>query len=361
MLPTLRLRNRVLALLQDDGAELTSLAAAPAGGLSEIESSNREAVYEHSYDRARQLSLLGNGTGGDITIATFSGVLSRALTAWSDGASFFRWIEYPINTTGEPRHRIPGKDFISYPPDDTEPTAIRWITGDAPSGTNNIRIGYNDLHVYLHPPDGLVVATVGTTGATTYTYRVAAVDATGETLACPSVSITTGNAALSGANYNTVTWIPIYGAVSYYVYRTAGGASQGRIGTVTHSTATLSDTGLVATASTAVATRDGSVTSIEDRYLEAAAHLCVARNFDAVANKKAGNVDEAFNGDTTDFAGMMERYQARATAHRDEYRRLMRPRPEDNKGYITDKVVIPPPSHDGRYLIRAYNSRPRVR
>lgn len=468
MLPTIRLRNRVIALLQDDGAELTTIAAAPTGGVSEIESSILEGVCEHSHDRPRRMSALGNGVAGDITVATFSAVLWRALVAWSDPTSFYRKIEYPINASGEPVVLEPGKDFISYP-DDTEATSIRFIERRPGSGTNNVRISYNDLHAYLHPPDGLTVVTVGTAGATSSSYCVTALDAYGETLASPVVTITTGHVSPDTSNFKRLTWAPVHGAVAFNVYRTAGGGSQGRLGQVappvgagtvsvvvtsyadavgstvivtlagaplttltgvagapgagqfqaavsnnatatslaaalaaltgigaTASSATITvtadspleplsvlaggpeptglvagpsggylayfdDTGIVAITNSSTPGRDTTLTSVEDRVLEPVARLCTANCLEMIANKKAGSTDEMFNGDTTDFLSHMERYNIRAQAHRAFYREKLAPKPEDVKGYITDKVVIPPPSHDGRFLFGAYNRRRRVR
>lgn len=95
-------------------------------------------------------------------------------------------------------------------------------------------------------PAAPTVANVGTTGATTYTYALSAVnDFGGETKAPNTRSTTTGNATLSGTNYNTIA-APNTGdprIASYNVWRTAGGTNQGLIGNVAPG-ATLNDTGL---------------------------------------------------------------------------------------------------------------------
>lgn len=73
-------------------------------------------------------------------------------------------------------------------------------------------------------PTGLAVVPNGTTGSTTYGYRVSAVNPVGETLACAEVQIANGNATLSGTNFNALSWTAVTGASSYNVYgRTAGG------------------------------------------------------------------------------------------------------------------------------------------
>jgi len=92
-------------------------------------------------------------------------------------------------------------------------------------------------------PAGLTVTPTGTTGATTYGYRVTALSSDNETIACPEVKVTNGNATLSETNYNALAWTEVADASSYAIYRTTGGATQGLIGTATDNT--FDDTGLV--------------------------------------------------------------------------------------------------------------------
>ncbi len=77
-----------------------------------------------------------------------------------------------------------------------------------------------NINVYsaLTTPVGLALATQGTAGTTTYSYRVSAFNAIGETLACVSVQIATGNAILDATNYNKLTWTATAGATGYNVY-----------------------------------------------------------------------------------------------------------------------------------------------
>ncbi len=70
----------------------------------------------------------------------------------------------------------------------------------------------------LTTPVGLTVTPTGAAGAAHYSYRVAAVNANGETLACVSVAITNGNATLSASNYNALAWTAVVGATSYNIY-----------------------------------------------------------------------------------------------------------------------------------------------
>lgn len=70
----------------------------------------------------------------------------------------------------------------------------------------------------LTTPVGLALATAGTAGTTTYSYRVSAFNATGETLACTSVAIATGNAILDATNYIKLSWTAVTNATGYNVW-----------------------------------------------------------------------------------------------------------------------------------------------
>jgi hypothetical protein len=98
----------------------------------------------------------------------------------------------------------------------------------------------------LAVPTAVVVTPQGTAGATTYGYRVTALGGHGETTGATEGTTATGNATLSGANFNRVTWTGIAGESGYAIYRTTGGATQGRIGTVAADVLTFDDTGFVA-------------------------------------------------------------------------------------------------------------------
>lgn len=82
------------------------------------------------------------------------------------------------------------------------------------------------------------------TAATTYTYKLVARLADGTTTEAGAASTTAaGHATLSAANYNAISWSAVTGATSYDVYRTVGGATQGKIASATTALA-LDDTGL---------------------------------------------------------------------------------------------------------------------
>src|SRR3972149_1877696 len=92
----------------------------------------------------------------------------------------------------------------------------------------------------------------GTTGATTYGYKIVARDTLKTAAASAEGTTATGNAALSSTNYNAITWSAVTNAVSYDIYRTTGGATQGKIGNTTGTV--LNDTGLVGGGETAPST-----------------------------------------------------------------------------------------------------------
>lgn len=113
------------------------------------------------------------------------------------------------------------------------------------------------------------VAVVGTSGSTTYSYSVTAVYFTGvESTNSLNTTVTTGNASLSSVNYNLIA---LGGqtdpGIQYFrVYRTAGGATQGFVGTIQNNDkignfAWFLDTGLTGSGSTPTSDSTGSITS----------------------------------------------------------------------------------------------------
>ena len=110
-----------------------------------------------------------------------------------------------------------------------------------PTGTTgNIAVSgsmslYGGLQVTsLSAPTVSSVTPLGTTGSTTYTYYIVARDVNGNGVASASGrTITNGNATLSGTNFNFIEVItPSIGPVTYDIYRTVGGATQGKITTI---------------------------------------------------------------------------------------------------------------------------------
>lgn len=113
----------------------------------------------------------------------------------------------------------------------------------------------------LATPTGLTVAPQGTTGATTYGYKVAALlaDGTTTTAATSEVTIANGNATLTATEYNKIDWTAVTGATCYNVFRTTGGATQGKITATCQTAITLNDTGIAASGSAPSTNGTGSL------------------------------------------------------------------------------------------------------
>ncbi len=116
------------------------------------------------------------------------------------------------------------------------------------NGTDNLRY-YDGTSITeyeaLSTVTGLTVAAQGTTGSTSYSYRVNAFNKTGQTEACAAVAITNGNASLSTTCYNKLTWNKVTGAEGYKIYgRTATGYGEVYMATIyDDDTTTYNDTG----------------------------------------------------------------------------------------------------------------------
>lgn len=98
----------------------------------------------------------------------------------------------------------------------------------------------------LTTPVNLSVTPTGAAGTTPYSYRVSAINANGETLACVSVATTTGNATLSASNYNALNWDDVTNATGYVVYgrkaSSVNGIGETKLATV--SVSAYNDTGV---------------------------------------------------------------------------------------------------------------------
>lgn len=112
----------------------------------------------------------------------------------------------------------------------------------------------------LSTPALPVITNIGTAGATTYTYKIVAINSTGSTDASAAGSTATGNATLTALNLNRITWTAVAQASGYWIFRTVGGATTGRIATVGAVT-TWDDTGLTGDSSTAPTTNTTGLNS----------------------------------------------------------------------------------------------------
>lgn len=109
-----------------------------------------------------------------------------------------------------------------------------WGSGTTADSSAQIGAGTyaaGEIVVGAEIPTPVQVQNFGTAGTTTYTYVCTANTAQGETLPSASVGTATGNATLSGSNYNQVACKGNVGTQSMNVYRTSttGGLSAGKI------------------------------------------------------------------------------------------------------------------------------------
>ena len=110
----------------------------------------------------------------------------------------------------------------------------------------------------------------GTTGASTWTYKIEAINADQTSIASAGGSTATGNATLSSSNFNRITWTAVTGATSYRIYRTAVATSPTTTGViaVVGTVLQLDDTGLAGDSATAPSAITGGSFWTDDELLD---------------------------------------------------------------------------------------------
>jgi hypothetical protein len=129
----------------------------------------------------------------------------------------------------------------------------------------------------LLPPIITGITHGGTPGTTSYSYRVTAVNAAGETIGSQTVTTATGAATLNSTDNNVIAWGTVTGAVSYNVYRTAAAGTPNTTGKINASpvmTTTFTDTGLSASGSVPTSNTSGYTQAV--CYLLDASNVAVA-------------------------------------------------------------------------------------
>ena len=178
-----------------------------------------------------------------------------------------------------------------------------------------IRVAHAGAATSLTTPSAPTVTNVGTTGTTTYTYVVIAIDAAhGYTAASAGGSTTTGNATLSTTNFNRIAWTAVSGAVLYAVYQTSPGNYRVGITSGTHindsgsadsgSTYSLDPTlyghlffDIPATAPSSAGADwlDTTISSISGTTFTLAANATTAATSQAVSHDDTAAITNAFN------------------------------------------------------------------
>lgn len=114
------------------------------------------------------------------------------------------------------------------------------------------------------------VTNLSAAGATTVSYRVTANNASGETIGSQTVTLATSNATIN----NKIDWASVTGATTYNVYRTVGGATQGKIANAL-SALTYTDAATVASGSLPTANTTGYTQAV--CYLLDSSNVAVVR------------------------------------------------------------------------------------
>lgn len=153
--------------------------------------------------------------------------------------------------------------------DNLNVAAAHYAAGTPSIGTSDETLALGDvasngfllLHnleafVEVTTPAAPVITNQGTAGAATWTYKIVAKQSDGSYSAASAAgSTTTGNATLTGSNFNRITWAAVEGADSYDIYRTVAGTSPTSLGKIGNTTGvTFDDTGLAGDAGTPPAT-----------------------------------------------------------------------------------------------------------
>jgi hypothetical protein len=134
----------------------------------------------------------------------------------------------------------------------------------------------------------------GTTGATTYGYRIAALNLNGTTLAGAELTTATGNAALTGVNTNIIAWGAIAGATAgYAIYGRTSGAEL-FMGTVAAGVTTFTDTGAV-TPSGALPAANTTVATLSKTAIVTPAGQLIVRDLTSTALTVQGASSTAYN------------------------------------------------------------------
>ena len=119
----------------------------------------------------------------------------------------------------------------------------------------------------LTTPVGLSITPTGSAGTTTYSYRISAFNASGETLACVAVATTTGNATLSTTNYNALAWTATAGAVGYNIWgRKTTGLGETYLDTVY--TNSYKDQGQMEPSTTILPPEGNTTAGIKGKYVD---------------------------------------------------------------------------------------------
>lgn len=188
------------------------------------------------------ITLPADFEGGTVAIGftvypTSDGTITWSGTSGVSGTTNFSGLAYANNGSGTRRNSSNGHvvRFTSLTSANAGQTIIGTISSVSASA-------------FSTPAAPGAITNVGTTGATTYSYRRGYRTYNGDTIWSAVSSTTTGNATLSTTNYNVIPIGPAWpsGAEAELIFRTTGGSTQGLIKTLS-APAAVNDQNLAAT------------------------------------------------------------------------------------------------------------------
>jgi len=187
----------------------------------------------------------------DLTPWLYAGLYNTATHKWRASVDGVNWVNDDTPTRPFSDNANITLYAKNYPKAVTIGNAIYWLDSNSPIGlhmydgttdTTITTIPSAVTGVNLTTPTGVSVEVNGYVGSTTYSYKVVATAGSSHSAASSAATTTTGAAALgNGRDVNTSDMIvfpslapytPVAGATAYDVYRTAGGATQGKIGSI---------------------------------------------------------------------------------------------------------------------------------
>lgn len=192
-----------------------------------------------------------------------------------------------------------GDDLVqTYEPRGTARKKSGWYGIIGQLGAPWFIVRVNGGSAGLAPPTNVIITQAGTPGAATVKYRITAVNAAGETVGSQEFTTTTANATLNGTNYNVLNWTGVTGALTYNVYRTSGGATQGKIATGLAVT-TYNDQGAAGSGSLPTSNASGWTSSSLELIGTGGQLIAVCESPGLWGNSISWQIAAASNGDAT--------------------------------------------------------------
>ncbi len=180
----------------------------------------------------------------DLTPWLYAGLYSTAVHNWRKSSDGVTW----SNDDGLAKPFSNNANITlyakNYPRAVTVGSKLYWMDANAPvqvhawDGTTDTVVSTIPsavVGVTLTTPTGNTWQSQGSAGAASYTYKVVATNGSSHSAASPAIVLASQSATLGdgtgGTVYNYFGGTPVAGATAYDIYRTAGGPSQGKIGT----------------------------------------------------------------------------------------------------------------------------------